>query len=134
MPLVLALVMGGLIAVAASGAQRGVASAIPAPAQYTTPTSNNNPFSNPLVVAGVALGILVIVFALLLAFRMRGRGMSGSEEDGGSAEGGASDEEGSSGTGDEPYDASSSEGGHADDSEGAPHGGNDESSAGDSVA
>lgn len=82
-PLALAVTMGALIAVAAFGAQHGNASAVPAPAQYSTPPpSPQSPLANPYVVAGISLGILIIVFAVLLAFRMRGLGQSGSQDEG----------------------------------------------------
>lgn len=85
-PVVLALLMAVVIGYGVFEGPRAGANALPAPAQYTNPTTNTNstnPFADPLVIAGVALGILVIVFALLLAFRLRGGGMGGAgrEED-----------------------------------------------------
>jgi hypothetical protein len=80
-PIALALSMFGLVALAATGASQGGTSAVIAPSQYNAGSGSTNPFSDPFVVAGVALGVLVIVFAILLAFRLQGRNMGGGRSE-----------------------------------------------------
>lgn len=79
-PVGLGLLMAVTVGYGVLAGPLGEANAIPAPSQYTTPSTNNsNPFADPLVIAGVVLGILVIVFAVMLAMRLRGGRMGGDE-------------------------------------------------------
>ncbi len=104
-PIALAVLMALVIGYGVFESPHAGAQAIPAPAQYTTNTTAANPFADPLVIAGVALGILVVVFALLLAFRLRGSRMSGggsTEEETEDGDEGAESGEGKEGSEEEP--------------------------------
>lgn len=75
-PLLLGLAMGALVLLASLQGRAGGAQALPAPSQYAPTGGSSAPSasSNPILVAGVILAALIVVFALLLAYRLRGTG------------------------------------------------------------
>lgn len=80
-PLLLATAMIALVGFSAWEGGPSTAQAVPVAQYVSSSPSPASPFANPLVDAGVAFGILVILFALLLAMRLRGGAASPPERE-----------------------------------------------------
>ena len=82
-PIALGFAMAILIGFSVLQSSTGNSTAIPAPSQYTTPPTSQSAFSNPLVIGGIALVVIIVLALLFLFFRGRGgpsAGRGSSEE------------------------------------------------------
>lgn len=103
-PLALAGAMIALIGVSFLVSTAPGASAVPAPAQYTTPPSNNTGiFSNASVLAGIGAILVIAILVVLALILMRRKGPGGSADE---EKEETSDDTGDEDTGDENADVS----------------------------